>query len=299
MQLVFSACPVNGSMPPASAPSFTVTRQEQGLPLLQLLRQRLNLSGKQAKAYLDRREVFVNDARVWMAKHACQAGDRIRVNRSSSAAPSSLPVLWESPTLVAVNKPPGRVSDREPDSIEAEIRRQLNRPDLRALHRLDRDTTGVLLFTPPGPVRERYLSLFREKFMQKEYRLILRGQLKGSSEVIRSRLDGKEAETRIEVLRHHRGYAEARCRIPTGRKHQIRRHLQQRQCTVAGDRHYNTRASVPAAEQALHRQMLHAESIAFTCPVTAEPIRITAPLPEDYRKALKQLGLSQGKRRRV
>jgi 23S rRNA-/tRNA-specific pseudouridylate synthase len=270
---------------------FTLTRQENSQPLVQILRNRLSISGKQAKSLLDRRNVFVNDTRVWMAKHVCRTGDTIRVGGSETAAPLRLEILSEGPTLVAVNKPPGRVSDRDPASVEALLRSQLNRPDLRALHRLDKDTSGLLLFTPGNELRNPYLDLFRQRAIEKTYRLILRGDPGSREPVVRSRLDGREAVTRFQILSRNRAYAEALCRIPTGRKHQIRRHLRQLNCTLAGDREYNTRERIPRVEQDFPRQMLHAESLTFPCPITGKEIRLHAPPPADFQKARKKLGL--------
>lgn len=283
------------SAPPSS---FTVSRGEQGTPLLQLLRKRLGISGKKAKAHLDRREVFVNEARVWIAKHPCRAGDTIRIGAATPERPARLHTLYTDEHLVAVDKPPGIVSDRDPDSVEALLRRQLDRPGLRALHRLDRDTSGVLLFTPDTEVRERYLDLFRERDIEKTYRLVLRGSPERRDIRIRSPLDGRQAETHLRLLRRHRGYALAECRIPTGRKHQIRKHLRQIDCTLAGDRRYNPSARVPRIEQDLPRQLLHAQRLAFTCPLTGKDLRLHAPLPRDFQQALQRLGLSGPKDRR-
>lgn len=277
----------------AQLTSFTVSRGEAGSPLLDVLRNRLGISGKRAKAHLDRREVFVNETRIWMAKHPCHPGDVVRIGATAPKTPERLRTLHQDDHLVAVDKPPGMVSDRDPDSVESRLRRQLDRPNLRALHRLDRDTSGVLLFTPETEVRERYLRLFRERDIEKTYRLVLRGAPDQRDTVIRTRLDGREAETRLRVLRRRRGYCFAECRIPTGRKHQIRKHLRNIGCTLAGDRRYNPSARVPRVEQDLPRQLLHAERLEFPCPFTDAPLHLHAPLPKDFRQALRRLGLEE------
>ncbi len=275
-------------MPPRD--EFQVRPQEQGDDLLSLLRRHLNLSGKQAKALLDRRNVFINGKRVWMAKHRCSAGDRVSASLAQTSGNEVTPsILYESQHLLAVNKPSGMISESDKRSLEQRLRTSREEPSIRALHRLDKDTTGVLLFSRRPESTNTYIDLFKDSKMEKRYRILVRGIPKTG--MVQKAIEGQRAETDIRVLASHRGYSVVECRIATGRTHQIRRHLRMMNCAVAGDRQYGTREEIPRIEQKIPRQMLHAVSIQFTCPYEEKDIHIRAPLPADFTRTVNMLGL--------
>ena len=274
---------------------WTVNRSSPAQTLQEALRNQLNLSGRQAKALLDQRNVFVNGSRVWMARHALKAGDRIEVHglqaATSANTPEKIEILYRDTWLIAVNKPPGLVSDREKDSVEARLRIQCNLPDLRALHRLDRDTSGVLLFTVTANERAPYLELFRNKALEKTYLALARGTPPAPRFAVDARLDGKEALTKVVRLQQRGGYCLLSCEIPTGRTHQIRRHLLQHGLVIVGERQYAQKGPAPAPERSVPRQMLHAHRLALPCPHLNTPLQFSAPLPLDFREALKNFQL--------
>jgi len=274
---------------------FQVQPAEQGTTLQNFLRDHVSLSNRQAKQLLDRREVYVNGKRVWMARHPLRKGDVVEApDRDTPVATRgemSLELLYEDKWLVAVNKPPGLLSDRHPDSVESRLRKQLNLPGLRALHRLDRPTTGVLLFNRKAEEREPWLELFRQQGVGKHYRALLIGNPGKTNPVVRSRLDGKSAETRFTFLKRRGDFLLADCQITTGRTHQIRRHALRIQCRVAGDRHYGQSGPLPDWEKKLPHHLLHAHSVSFVCPQRNLPVTIQAPLPSAFEKTLRRLNL--------
>lgn len=280
---------------PSSPREFQVPPSDAGRPLADFLRDRLDLGGRRAKALLDSRNVFVNGKRIWMAKHPLRGGDTVAVKAPppdrEQADTSSLSILYRDNGLLAVDKPAGLVSDRRADSVEARLRKQLDLPDLRALHRLDRETSGVLLFNPRAAERTPYLELFRNREIDKTYQAIFRGRLPSVRKTVDKRLDGKEAVTHFRILKQRGAYFHAECRIPTGRKHQIRRHALETGCVMVGDSHYGLNREVPNIEQAVARQMLHAASVRFPCPHTGAEIHIRAPLTDDFEAALKRFRL--------
>jgi RluA family pseudouridine synthase len=281
-------------MPPTAPIRFQVSPGNTGESLQGFLRDQLRISSRQAKELLNRRSVFVNGKRVWMAKHSLRKGDTVEVTESPvSATPRNvpLPLLYEDSWILAVNKPPDRVSDRAADSVEACLRSENNLPNLRALHRLDRPTSGVLLFTRDETMREPYLELFRKKQIEKIYIALLVGQPASREVVIRKPLDGKAAETMFTVQKRKGNFCCVECRIPTGRLHQIRRHALSMGCRVAGDRQYGQRSEIQPHEKNLPRQMLHAASVSYTCPHRNRPVLIFAPLPQDFTNAKKEMGL--------
>lgn len=281
-------------MPPTPPTRFHVTPANAGVRLQPFLRDSLGISSRLAKDLLNRRSVFVNGQRVWMAKHPLKKWDIVEVAGTPSPSPvhkEALPVLYEDPWILAINKPPYRVSDRASDSVESILSTQENLPQLRALHRLDRPTSGVLLFNRDESMREPYLELFRGKRIEKLYIALLVGQPPSRETVVRKSLDGKTAETTFTVINRKGDFCRVECRIPTGRQHQIRRHALNIGCRVAGDRHYDQKNGIHPLEKTLPRQMLHASSVSFTCPHRGKPIHIFAPLPQDVTEAQKLLGL--------
>ncbi|MCC5846876.1 MAG: RluA family pseudouridine synthase [Verrucomicrobia bacterium] len=271
--------------------AWSVRRSNRPMTLQDVLREQLSLSGRQAKALLDQRNVFVNGSRVWMARHEVKAGDQIEVHGipsdSKRQPPKDIEILFRDAWLIAVNKPPGLVSDREKDSVEARLRIQCNLPDLRALHRLDRDTSGVLLFTVTANARAPYLELFRNTALEKTYHALVRGTPPAPRFVVDTRLDGKEALTKVFRLQQQGGYCLLSCEIPTGRTHQIRRHLLQHGLVIVGERQYAQKGPAPALERSIPRQMLHAQRLALPCPHLGVPIELFAAPPSDFQEALK------------
>ncbi len=273
--------------------AWTLSPRERGLGLQDFLRERLDVSNRQAKNLLDQRVVFVNGHRVWMAKHALAAGDRVEVDVGAAAPKTNaapVPLVYEDEWIVAADKPAGLVTDRDEKSLEALLRRQLDLPTLRALHRLDRDTTGVLMFNRREAEREPYVELFRQRRMRKTYQAVLRGNPGHKPLTLKTPLDGKEAVTELRPLSHRGIHAWIECEIPTGRTHQIRRHLQGISCLVVGDRQYGTREEAPPAERSLPHQLLHACRVEWSCPHTGLPRRAEAPLPPAFRDFLKRQG---------
>jgi 23S rRNA pseudouridine1911/1915/1917 synthase len=284
-------------MPP-KLQTVRLTPADAGKTLQDLLRERLSLSNRQAKALIDSRNVFVNGKRIWMARHLLKATDVITLPPTDAAASPAVrdtePVelLWQDNWILAVNKPPGIVSESKPDSLEARLREQENLPGLRALHRLDKDTSGVLLFAKDQSLRGPYIELFRDKALLKEYLAIVRGVPETNQFTVQSRLDNKEAVTEVRVLTRTRNYAVVRCRIPTGRTHQIRRHLLQKDLILVGERNYGQNAPVLSPlERTIPRQMLHAVHLAFDCPHTGSRLSLKAPIFPDMEDTLKALNL--------
>ncbi|MEX2607731.1 MAG: RluA family pseudouridine synthase [Kiritimatiellia bacterium] len=281
-------------MAPPPPTRFQVSAANAGESLQGFVRDQFGISSRQAKDLLNRRSVIVNGRRVWMAKHKVQKGDTVEVVDAPSPPPARrepLTILYGDPWILAVNKPPDRVSDRASDSVESCLREQENLPRLRALHRLDRPTSGVLLFNRDESMREPYLDLFRGKRIEKMYEALLAGQPADRETAVRKPLDGKSAETTFTVIKRNGDFCRVECRIATGRLHQIRRHALAIGCRVAGDRHYGSQGGIHPLEKNLPRHMLHAASVTFTCPHRNIPIHIFAPLPPDFTHARKQLGL--------
>jgi len=266
-------------------------RPEQAGELIAVLSKAQGLSRRAAKRLLDERRVFVNGRRVWMARHALRPGDVVEVQPPGALAADTLAVLAEAEPYLIVDKPAGCTTNEDGRSVEARLRRRRNEDDWTAVHRLDRDTSGCLLFARTPEAARRLIPLFRERRVEKVYWAIVLGAFPASLRRIAAPIAGEPAVTRLRVLARGNGASLLEARIETGRTHQIRRHLWQVGHPVAGDRTYGTSRALDERSRALPRQMLHARRLAFTHPDTGRLVAAESPAPADFRAALRSYQL--------
>ena len=204
-------------------------------------------------------------------------------------------VLFEDADIIVIDKPAGRIVHPAPGHEDGSITEELvkrcpsmagvgsaERPGV--VHRLDRDTSGVMVF---AKTRDAYLDLRRQfeshETVEKKYLAILHGaprERKGTldSPVGRERL---RAITHWEVLAKHGPVALAQFTIETGRMHQIRIHAAELGHPVVGDRTYGDAEKDRRLKVKPKRHLLHAVELAFLHPRTHKRIAFTAPPPED------------------
>lgn len=232
-----------------------------------------------------------------------------------------LDVAYRSPAVVAVLKPaglatiPGRGVD---DCLIDRMRDALPDDDVRVVHRLDIETSGVILFALGEDAQRELEKQFTERSVQKTYLALARGRPPGDRGVIDVPLGPDTAESaRISIHSKHPrdaltewerveqlgDFVLLRCMPRTGRTHQIRVHLQSAAMPLAVDSMYggmpdillsrlkpDYRRSRKHDERPLiSRVTLHAESITFVDPATGASQRVEAPLPKDFRATLNQL----------
>lgn len=264
---------------------------DQGTDLLAFVAARGALSRRKAKELLDSRHVLVNGRPVWMARHALRRGDTVTVPEAAPAPKGAgeLRTAWEAGDLLVLDKPPGLLSNG-PGSAEELLVARTGQP-WRAVHRLDRDTSGCLLFARTAEAFESMVALFREKKILKLYHALAAGRLQGEGR-IEEPLEGLPAETRYRVVSATERASHLVLRIDTGRTHQIRKHLALVKHPVLGDRSYGLAAVKDPALLAVDRQMLHASCIRFERPGSGERLRVETALPADFREAMRRLKLT-------
>ena len=285
--------------------------------LQDFLAQRFSLSRRAAKAIIDGRSVWVNRNCVWMAGYRLRVGDRVelpervvkgaKAQGRASAAPSRgqppaeplkrhVRVLWRGGRYLVCDKPAGRLSCGSPDSVEALLRGQEGLPNLVAVHRLDRDTTGCLLFATDDEAFRAAVEVFKTHRVAKTYHAIVVGRLPHPHEVIDSPVDGQPAVSRVTREAVSADASFLRVRIDTGRTNQIRRHLASIRFPIVGDRTFGLKSARDPRLMQVPRQMLHASSLELPDPLDpCGSIRAHSPLPADFRAALRLFGM--GKRR--
>ncbi len=250
---------------------------------------RLGISRKQAKRLLDERRVFVNRRRVWIAHHNVRSGDEIEVAQPAARAPDALRILYEDPSCIVVDKPAG-LDSVGPDSAESRLRAL--RPEIQPVHRLDRDTSGCLIFARSDAARTSLEKQFEERSVEKVYQAIAAGPFPDTLKRVEKPVDGLTALTEFRLLRRTAVASLIEARPHTGRTHQIRAHLQAAGHPLAGDRAYATRAVKEDVLRHLPRHMLHAWRMSWRDPATGEHRKAQAALPADFREALVALKLA-------
>ena len=268
---------------------FTVHKHEKDSVLLAYLADQLKVSRTRAKSLLDQRLVFVNQRRVWMAKHRLRGGDVVEVDAEQpDPRKADLSIVYQSPTAIVINKPANLLSNGTL-SAESLLRLQLNLPGLVAVHRLDRHTTGCNLFATSDESLDSLVEAFRCEAVQKVYRAIVHGRPAFQRRTFDQRLDGRSAVTHVQVQQTMGDATLVRVRIETGRTHQIRRHLAQAGHPVVGDPQHGRQQVERSTLRLAGRPMLHAESISLLAEASHETIEAFAPVPSDMQGMLRTL----------
>ncbi|MDR0428711.1 MAG: RluA family pseudouridine synthase [Puniceicoccales bacterium] len=223
-------------------------------------------------------------------------------------------ILYEDEFMLAIHKPSGAVvhpGHHACDSIVEVVLHHTNGQLARAagvnrpgvVHRLDRETSGVLLFAKTDAAYRELSRMFSEHWLEKYYEALSMGRLPGRCGVIKEPI-GRDPlhRTRMAVRRNGRhAHSEWRCiqqfshgvsllsvRIHTGRTHQIRVHLSHIHCPVLGDKIYGFRKEL-LPHISVSRIMLHGSHLAFIHPFTKEPLHIHAPRPQDMQSIISQM----------
>ena len=229
------------------------------------------------------------------------------------AQPVEFEVLYEDESLLVLNKPPGLVVHPAAGHVDNTLVNGLlhRYPDMTSLeggrpgivHRLDKDTSGILLVARTEKVQALLSAAFKERRISKTYHaLLLRTPAERSGRIVAPidrhpvhrkkmtiRPDGRYAATNWKILEtFSNGICFAEIEIETGRTHQIRVHLSSLKAPVLGDTLYGGRPDKKSGITA-ERQLLHASTLAFTHPVTGKECRFTAPLWPDMEQILVQL----------
>ncbi|MDE3056810.1 MAG: RluA family pseudouridine synthase [Bacteroidota bacterium] len=272
-------------------------------------------------------EVLLNGKYV-KASTLIAPGDTIHVQLSRPAPPDVLPenipldIVYEDDSLLVVNKPAGMVTHPAYKNYSGTLvnalmyhTRVLSRPHpLRPgiVHRLDKDTSGLLVVAKDETVHQKLAKQFAQKITEREYWAIVWGVFTKPNGVIEASLgrsksdrkkvavvtDGKHAVTEFEVLQQFDYLALVRLHLRTGRTHQIRVHLAHIHHPVFGDPAYGGRkivagemggkkkAEVENLLAKISRQALHAKKLGFMHPVKNEMMGFDSELPEDMRAVL-------------
>ena len=259
-------------------------------------------------------EVRVNSGRVG-PDYRLRQGDRIRVppvrvaGRENKARPAQFPILYEDPALLVIDKPAG-VAVHGGSGVSFGVIESLraSRPQAKLLelaHRLDRDTSGLLIVAKKRTALVELHRMLREGEVEKIYVAIVKGVPSQEAFEIRQPLHkhvnasgerrvsvaegGMAALTRVKRVKTVRDFAVLEIRLLTGRTHQIRVHLAHAGHPVLGDDKYGDfELNRALAKQGLKRLGLHARRLTFAHPLTGERLRLEARLPAELARFMER-----------
>lgn len=255
-------------------------------------------SRKQIKIFLKYKQVYINQEVITQFDYPLQPGDMLEINKEG-VKKTNLDILYEDHECIVINKSSGLLSmsdGKERDKTAYhQVREYVRQKDRQAkifiVHRLDRETSGVLLFAK----QEKYKNLLQEKWnsivYKRGYIAIVEGTLKSKQGIIKNYLDenkthhvyitkkgGKLAITNYKVLQENKGYSVVEIFLDTGRKNQIRVHMQSLGNPIVNDKKYG------GLSNPIQRLGLHAHVLAFTHPTTNKKIEFYAPTPTEFKK---------------
>jgi 23S rRNA pseudouridine1911/1915/1917 synthase len=316
--------------------TFEVSAAEAGHTLAKVLRSRMHEtrpSWNQVRAMIEGRRVKLGGGVCTDPSRRLNEGDPIELLESAeriprNANPTDLVIRHLDDHIVVVEKPAGISSVRHPAELEwTDSKRQLDPtlqdltqwaiaqklkrpakslPPLRVVHRLDKETSGLVVFARSVPAERGLGMQFRKHTVIRRYLAIVPGHMNARTirgTLVRDRGDGRRGSTRqpdatgkiavthVEVEQQYAIATLLSCRLETGRTHQIRIHLSEAGHPIGGERVYTkTKQGVdlPKLERA-PRLCLHATELGFVHPTTEAKLHWTMPLPGDLQCFLNQL----------
>lgn len=292
--------------------TYVVTEEDVDVRLDKLLTKlNENYSRQQIQTWIKEQLVTVNDEQ-YKANYKCKLGDRIQweipEEEEIEIKPESIPldILYEDDYLIVINKAKGMLVHPTQTETSGTLVNALmyhckqlsnlngdERPGI--VHRLDKDTSGLLVAAKDNVTHEQLKVQFQEQTVERIYEAIVFGVISHSSGIIKAPIgrnpknrlqmavvsDGKYAETHFRVIERFKEHTHVQCELKTGRTHQIRVHLKYMNHPIVGDELYVRKKSTLIQGQALFAKLL-----SFHHPHTNERMTFTIDRPKDFEKLL-------------
>tara|TARA_A100001011_G_scaffold165827_1_gene174481 strand:+ start:4950 stop:5885 length:936 start_codon:yes stop_codon:yes gene_type:complete len=274
-----------------------------------------DFSRTQIKKWIEEGRILINGD-LSKPRDFAQENDEIEINPVEEKKVSwdkediNFDVIHEDNDFIIVNKHPGLIMHPGSGCYNGTLANGLifkypelvNLPRSGIVHRLDKDTSGVLLIARTEKFRNYFIQQMQERLVKKEYVAVVIGSTLGSFVIedpigrdkfnrtkMSIRADGKEARTYIKLKEKIHNYSVLDISIETGRTHQIRVHLSSKKLPIIGDKIYDPAKSIAKESssklvqiiRSFPRQALHAKFLSFECPKTKKQISFEAPIPKD------------------
>ncbi len=271
---------------------------EENKRLLTFLREKLDCSNREISWSVEHQGCLVNNQTERFGSRRLKIGDRVSLcfEERRKIELEEGRILFQDEWILIYDKPAGFPVERLSEELRYE-----------PVHRLDRDTTGALILAKSEGLVKIFEELFRSRSIDKSYLALVQGKPSASSGLIENSLaviekrqgevivgarpppQGRLAITAWRKIAEGKGHTLLRLNPKTGRTHQIRVHMQGIGHPIAGDVRYGPREVSGAFP--FTRTLLHAESIQFVHPVEKKLIKVAAPLAQDFKEWLTDLGI--------
>lgn len=207
----------------------------------------------------------------------------------------NIPVIYEDDWLLVANKPSGLLTiptaKKETRTLTSILNNDLKERAvlyrLHPCHRLDRDTSGLIIYAKGKSIQKKMMELFKDKKIKKTYIAFINGILSKPVSQIKSPIEGLSAVTEYKVIRSFGGFSIVEAAPLTGRTNQIRIHFKQIGHPILGDTKYAFRRDFNIKAK---RLCLFAKELEFNHPVTRRRIHLSIDLPEDLKELLDKYG---------
>lgn len=272
----------------------------EALSLLDMLTKLCPDSSKTTlRSWLKEGRVLVDGIVQKNGSQLVEKGQTIAIGSKQRFVNEKIRILFEDEHLVVIEKPEGMLSvstafDKS-KTAHALLKSYYRPKQVHVVHRLDQDTSGVMLFALSEKARDLLKIMFEKHDIEREYAAIVEGHLKESSGTWESYLfedpnyvvhetadpsKGRLAITHYEVRTATKKYSWLNLKLETGRKNQIRVHCQKSGHSVVGDKKYG------AASNPIKRLCLHAYLLAFTHPISHKKLRFSSPIPDEFYQVI-------------
>lgn len=254
---------------------------------------------KNVKNLLKFKQVLVNGQVVSQFDYCLKTGDEVIIDKSTNSN-TDLDIIYEDKELIVINKPAGLLSmaggsEKEKTAyrlVGAYLKSKNKNARVFIVHRLDKDTSGVLMFAKNEIIKNKLQNNWNEIVYKRGYLAIVEGKLKKNHGTIKNYLDesktqmvyisnngkGKLAITHYKVLKESRYNSLVEVFLDTGRKNQIRVHMQSLGHSIVGDKKYG------ATTNPIKRMGLHSHVFAFVHPDTKVKMEFKATVPDEFKK---------------
>lgn len=289
----------------AGKPAPRAYEVKEATTLLPFLLEAVAGSGRNAiKSMLARGQISVNGKSVTVYNHELKAGDKVEVSKERIVERpplAGLSIVHEDDDLIIVVKDAGLLSisaDKENENevtayrqLMAYVRSQDPKSRIFIVHRLDRDTSGIMMFAKNEAAQQTLQNEWQERVKERAYIALVDGLVRKPSGTITSWLresstlkmyssfrqgDGLHAVTHYKTLQTSRNFSLLEVQLETGRKNQIRVHMEDIGHPIAGDKKYGSRS------RSIGRLGLHAKTLEFLHPATDKLMRFEAGIPKSF-----------------
>lgn len=277
---------------------------DESTELLKFLYEMMPTRSRNAvKGILSRGQVAINGEASTQFNDALQSGDRVQIHSrvaTDEVKMTGVKILHEDDAVIVMEKDAGLLSIASENERHQTAYRQLTdyvqsihpRNRIFVVHRLDRDTSGIMLFAKSKEVQQNLQNAWQEAVPERTYIALVEGVVKKDG-TITSWLtenktfmvysspypnEGQKAVTHYQVLKSNRHLSLMQVNLETGRKNQIRVHMKELGHPVVGDKKYGSR------NNSIGRLGLHAHAIAFTHPTTGESLRFESKIPASFMR---------------